>query len=221
MGAPMDGIDCGCRLARHEPRLVVLTGGPGAGKTAILEVVRRHFCEHVVVLQEAASILFNGGFPRKETPEALRAAQRAIFHVQIELERLALEGGQAAVVLCDRGTVDGLAYWPGDPDAFWGELGTSREEQLKRYATVIHLRTPSATQGYNHDNPQRQESARRAMQLDRRIEQAWAGHPDHPFVGSQTEFIVKIEKTLSLIRAHVPDCCRTPAGAEKAAPVQP
>ncbi|HTL97469.1 MAG TPA: ATP-binding protein [Holophagaceae bacterium] len=217
----MDGIDCGCRLARHESRLVVLTGGPGAGKTAVLEVVRRHFCEHVVVLPEAASILFKGGFPRKETPEGLRATQRTIFRVQIELERLAQEEGKAAVVLCDRGTVDGLAYWPGEASVFWGELGTSREEQLKRYATVIHLRTPSATHGYNHDNPQRQESARRAMHLDRRIEQAWAGHPDHHFVGSETDFIVKIEKTLALIRARVPECCRTAREAEKAAPAQP
>ena len=40
---------------------MVLTGGPGAGKTAVLEVVRRTFCEHVTVLPEAASILFMGG----------------------------------------------------------------------------------------------------------------------------------------------------------------
>ena len=36
------------------PARIVLTGGPGGGKTAVLEVVRRHFCEHVVVLPEAA-----------------------------------------------------------------------------------------------------------------------------------------------------------------------
>ena len=216
----MDGIDCGCRLARHQTRLVVLTGGPGAGKTAVLEVVRRHFCEHVVVLPEAASILFNGGFPRKETPEAMRAAQRAIFRVQIELERMTMEEGNAAVVLCDRGTVDGSAYWPGEDSAFWRELGTTRDEQLKRYATVIHLRTPSASHGYNRENPQRQESARRAMGLDRRIEQAWAGHPDHHFVASQADFMVKVAKTLSLIQEHVPECCRGAEEREEVAPTR-
>jgi predicted ATPase len=49
------------------PKLVVLTGGPGAGKTALLEVVRRHFCEHVVVLPEAASIVFGGGLASRLT----------------------------------------------------------------------------------------------------------------------------------------------------------
>jgi predicted ATPase len=57
--------------------LVVLTGGPGAGKTALLEIARRNFCEHIAVLPEAVSIVFGGGFWRKETAPARRAAQRA------------------------------------------------------------------------------------------------------------------------------------------------
>ena len=35
-----------------EPRRVVLTGGPGAGKTAALEMIKQSFCEHVRVLPE-------------------------------------------------------------------------------------------------------------------------------------------------------------------------
>jgi len=42
--------DCPCR-ERHEPRRVVLTGGPGAGKTAVLELIRQSFCVHVKVLR--------------------------------------------------------------------------------------------------------------------------------------------------------------------------
>src|SRR5262245_41814414 len=103
---------CACSKT-HPTKLVVLTGGPGAGKTAILELIKHHGCEHVVVLPEAATIVFRGGFPRGVSEPARRAAQRAIFHVQRELEQLALEEGRGAVALCDRGTIDGLAYWPG------------------------------------------------------------------------------------------------------------
>ena len=46
---------CGCK-AGHQPRRLVLTGGPGAGKTAALELVRRTFCPHVVLVPEAAGI---------------------------------------------------------------------------------------------------------------------------------------------------------------------
>jgi hypothetical protein len=51
------------RSELHRPRMVVITGGPGAGKTALIEVARRHFCHHVGFSPEAASILFRGGFP--------------------------------------------------------------------------------------------------------------------------------------------------------------
>lgn len=56
-------VACACKDV-HERKRVVLTGGPGAGKTALLELVRQSFCTHVKVLPEAASIVFGGGFPR-------------------------------------------------------------------------------------------------------------------------------------------------------------
>jgi predicted ATP-binding protein involved in virulence len=37
---------CECREP-HDHRRIVLTGGPGAGKTAVLELIRQYFCSHV------------------------------------------------------------------------------------------------------------------------------------------------------------------------------
>jgi len=52
-------------------------------------------------------------------------------------------------VLCaDRGTLDELAYWAGDPAALWADVGSDSATELARYAAVIHLRTPSAGHGY-------------------------------------------------------------------------
>ena len=109
---------CACAEA-HETRRVVLTGGPGAGKTAVLEMVRHSLCRHVRVLPEAASIVFGGGFPREDDLTCRRAEQRAIYFAQRELE---VTGGAhtPAVLLCDRGTLDGLAYWPGPVEDFLG-----------------------------------------------------------------------------------------------------
>ena len=76
---------CACTI-RHQRKRIVLTGGPGAGKTAVLELVRQQFCAHVQVLPEAAGIVFGGGFPRTGSLEWRRSAQRAIFFVQRELE---------------------------------------------------------------------------------------------------------------------------------------
>jgi predicted ATPase len=197
---------CACTHGR-EPRRVVVTGGPGAGKTALLELIRQSFCSHVKVLPEAAGVVFGGGFPREGDPTCQRAAQRAIFHVQRELENVG-NSHDPAIVLCDRGTLDGLAYWPGPAAEYWSSLGTTLEAELGRYDAVIHLRTPPAEQGYNNQNPLRTENATAAADIDARILQAWARHPRRFVVESSAEFLDKAARALEVLRGELPDCCR-------------
>jgi predicted ATPase len=199
---------CHCPGPEHDGRLVVLTGGPGAGKTAVLEVIRRNFCEHVAVLPEAATIVFSGGFPRAPSGPLLRAAQRAIYQVQRELERGALERHRHAVILCDRGTIDGLAYWPGEPTSFWSDVSSSPGAELKRYHAVIHLRSPDNASGYNHDNPVRIESADEAARADARIYAAWEPHPRRVVIPAYPWFLDKLEAAIEAVRQQVPPCCR-------------
>lgn len=198
---------CSCQ-SPHEGKRIVLTGGPGAGKTAVLELVRRYFCKHVRVLPEAASILFGGGFPREESMASRKAAQRAIFQVQRQLELLVGGEGTPAITLCDRGTLDGAAYWPGPEDELLSEVGSTREVELARYDAVIHLRTPSAALGYNHSNSLRVEPAVVAAEIDRRIEVAWRGHPRRFFVESREDFLAKAADALRVLRDELPRCCR-------------
>ena len=197
---------CAC-TELHEPRRVVLTGGPGAGKTAVLELIRQSFCVHVKVLPEAASIIFGGGFPRGEELKLRQAAQRAIYYVQRELEAGA-ESGNPAIVLCDRGTVDGAAYWPG-PDDLWSSVGTTLEEQLRRYHAIIHLRTPEAGAGYNHRNPVRIESAGEAAAIDGRIAKIWERHPRRFLIESSVDFLDKAARAVEILRGQVPPCCQS------------
>jgi predicted ATPase len=202
---------CECAQGIHFPNLVAITGGPGAGKTAVLEIARRSLCAHVVVLPEAAGIVFSGGFPRRPTVPARRAAQRAIFHVQLELEQIVLDEQQAAIGLCDRGTVDSVAYWPESPDQLWRDVHSSEATQLARYSAVIHLRTPSDVSGYDHSNPLRIEPVEDALHLDSLIERAWARHPNRHVVESHLNFVDKAAHALDLIRAELPGCCRSHA----------
>jgi predicted ATPase len=199
-------VACECSDV-HERRRVVLTGGPGAGKTALLELIRQSFCKHVEVLPEAASILFGGGFPRDEDEACRRAAQRAIFHIQRELEAVG-DSHAAAIVLCDRGTVDGLAYWPGDPQDYWSAVGTTLRAELARYHAVIHLRTPGLETGYNHQNPLRTESAAAAADADARIDRAWAPHRRRFIIESSADFLEKAARALEVLRDEIPACCK-------------
>lgn len=203
---------CRCTIGHHT-RFVAVTGGPGAGKTKLLHELRRSLCEHVVVLPEAASIVFGGGFPRIATDSARRAGQRAIYRVQAELERMASEDGRVAVALCDRGRMDGLAYWPGAADDFFDELGTTGATELSRYSAVVHLHSASV-ESYDRSNALRVESAEQAAVVDGRIEEAWAGHPARVFVAASSSFEAKLTRAIACISDVLPPCCRAHVGAE-------
>jgi predicted ATPase len=189
------------REVSHHRRRLVLTGGPGAGKTAVLEALKHLLSSEVAVLPESAGIVFGGGFPRLDTVAGRRAAQRAIFYVQRELENIADESDIAAV-LCDRGLLDAAAYWAGPAD-FWPSVGMTQEEALARYDVVIHLRVPDAAHGYARVNPLRIESADEAAMIDQRILQAWAAHPHRYIVEATSDFLAKAASVLTIIQREL------------------
>ena len=90
-----------------------------------------------VVVPESATILFAGGFPRVPEPFAREATQRAIFQVQRNLEDVQAALYPDRVQLCDRGTVDGGAYWPAGPDDFFAHVGSSHTDELARTCTRV------------------------------------------------------------------------------------
>jgi predicted ATPase len=182
---------------------IVLTGGPGAGKTAILELAKKQISGNLAIIPESASVVFGGGFWRRESIAGRKAAQRAIFYVQREFETMLEEEGNTVVALCDRGTVDGAAYWPDGFDDFWRELNTTQAAEYARYATVIHLRTPSLDHGYNGQNPLRTESVQQAQIIDQRIHQLWSGHPHVITINSTDDFLVKANRALAAIQKEL------------------
>ncbi|MGZ3443157.1 MAG: ATP/GTP-binding protein [Polyangia bacterium] len=197
---------CHCQRPKHDARLVVVTGGPGAGKTALLELARRDLCPHVTILPEAAGIVYGGGFPRRDDFTSRRAAQRAIFHVERELEREVMDQGTAALILCDRGTIDAAAYWPGEPAEFWRDVDTTPSAELARYSAVIHLRTPPAGE-YNNHNPLRIETAAEAAVIDVRIASVWRDHPNLVVIDHRADFLEKAALAMQVVRKEVPSCC--------------
>lgn len=183
--------------------MIVLTGGPGAGKTAALEMAKIRFGDKVSVLPEAATILFRGGFPRGNSALAKEAAQRSIYYIQRELERLGKEESKGQVLLCDRGTVDGLAYWSRSPEEFWSEVGSNLAQEYQKYFMVIHLRTPTLENGYNHHNPFRVETALEARIIDEKIALAWKSHPQVITIDSESDFLNKVTRVMEILAKEI------------------
>ncbi len=188
-------------------RLIVITGGPGAGKTAVLEMAKKVLCERVAILPEAASIIFGGGFWRLPSVSAKQAAQRAIFQVQIEMENLVMREHKWTAGLCDRGSLDGLAYWEDTESSFWEMSRSDIRKEYAKYFAVIHLRSPTDLLGYNQQNPLRTETALQSKAIDARIAQVWVNHPNYEVIESSENFLTKAQSAIKLISKHLPECC--------------
>lgn len=185
-------------------RRIVLTGGPGGGKTTAADLLRRELGDRVVVVPESATILFAGGFPRSQQWDANRAAQTAIFHVQRNLEDVQSALYSERVLLCDRGTIDGAAYWHDGPDSFFAALGTSFETELARYDAVVFFETAAiAGLSIEGGNPVRCESLSQAVELDGRLRALWSRHPRFTLIPHNHSFMAKITDALAVLERLV------------------
>ncbi|WP_414662780.1 AAA family ATPase [Horticoccus sp. 23ND18S-11] len=183
---------------------IVLTGGPGGGKTTAADLFRREIGDRVVIVPEAATLLFQGGFPRSTDPHARRCAQSAIYHVQRRLEDVQAALFPGRTLLCDRGTIDGAVYWPGLPHDYFNAVNSSLEAELARYDAVIFFESAAcggvAIEG---GNPIRNETLAEAARLDGKLRTLWSRHPRFILVPHNASFFKKISFGLAALEGVV------------------
>ncbi|MCB1206386.1 MAG: AAA family ATPase [Verrucomicrobiae bacterium] len=183
----------------HRCRIAV-TGGPGGGKTTAIDLFRREMGEGVVIVPEAATMMFTGGFPRYPEAEAVRSAQVAIYHVQRNLEDIQATRYPDRILLCDRGTVDGAAYWPERDGDFFERLGTTLEQELARYDGVIFFESAAVGGlGIEGGNPARRETLAEAVALDGKLRSFWSRHERFVVVHHNLSFFKKISIGLAVL----------------------
>src|SRR3954464_14583039 len=144
------------------PHRIVLTGGPGAGKSVISRRLASDHADRYVRVPEAATQVYDllqTRWDRLDLP-GRRDVQRRIYHLQRNQEDALADQHPDKILLLDRGTIDGAAYWPEGPDDYWHDLGTTIQAELARYDTILWLQTSAALGLYDHDasNPCRFEN---------------------------------------------------------------
>lgn len=165
---------------------IVLTGGPGGGKTTLMRELRAAGPHrgHWLFVPEAAPLLFQVGLDGRE-----QCFQRAVVRLQMALEEICAETASAdQILLCHRGTLDPLAYWLRNGWAehdFFTYTETTRDEHFHRYWGVIHLQT--AALGAEAHYPRwpdahRPETLAQAAETDHLCARAWRDHPRYVLI---------------------------------------
>jgi len=177
----------------HIKRRIVVTGGPGGGKTTALDLFRRELKNKIASVPEAATMIFSSGIERSLDSNVICAQQIAIFNLQRNLEDVQRKMHPESLIICDRGCLDGLAYWPKSEEDFFETMHTSLREELERYDAVIFFETAAKSgQEIKSNNPIRNESEETAIILDKRLLKIWSQHPNFNLVSSSQSFIKKV-----------------------------
>jgi len=187
-------------------RTLVLTGGPSAGKTTLGQALLKQYASQIAIVPEAASIVFGGGWPRRKTIPGVHHQQKAIYFLQRELEALIRHESDDRLMVCDRGSLDGIAYWPGPGETpslaeeFLRAVNSTYAKELSRYDWVVHLDTAPAS-FYDVSNPLRSETFEEAWALNEKIKEAWSGHPRRFVITNDVgpRFIDKLERAILVV----------------------
>jgi predicted ATPase len=182
---------------------IVLTGGPSAGKSTIIQFVKKYFNKYnsdkkdnekilVLTLNETATHLINQGV--SFTMLEPKLFQELVMSTQISMEKTLYDYAESlkiyydkVVILMDRGLIDEKAYliekelddiveenWNGLLKGL--KLESKYKEHLSKYDIIIHIVTGAQGSGFfytTENNAARTETATQALELDKKTLKVW------------------------------------------------
>lgn len=157
----------------------------------------------MVLVPEAATQLYSARGTRWDLLDtaARRQIQLDIYHFQRRQEAEAQRANPGKVLLLDRGTLDGSAYWPDGPADYWRTLGVDAREEMLRYHAVILLASSAALGIYDGEasNQVRFENAEQALASGQLLRELWGGHPRLIEVAAMPS----IEQKITCVKDHL------------------
>jgi len=176
---------------------VAITGGPCGGKTMLMSrlmnTIPKRTGYKVFCVPETATLYTHAGVRWEDmTTEKTIRYQLSILRTQMALESNMLDlaaasDHQNAMVVVDRGTMDGKAFCTEDQFEEVMKLGGYTTEMLLcRYDVVVHLVSCAigAQLYYNYDNVVRRENVEVAIRVDERLQEIYRTHPCRCVIGN-------------------------------------
>lgn len=194
---------------------IVLTGGPCAGKTTIIDKIREYLIDkgyNVFIVSETATEVIKSGIkPFGDNPLDTLSFQRIIFSQQLNKENSVLDAIKSykdgkAIVIFDRGILDNKAYMSIEQfNTLLNEFNLTELDICNRYDSVIHLNTAALLeQGYTlENNNARSESKEEAIKLDEKTYNAWNLHSKLYSVKPEEDLNIKVRNVFDIIDSKI------------------
>lgn len=192
---------------------IVLTGGPGSGKTTVLNSIVNMYTSlgvKVVVVSETATEIINSGIkPFGDDKIEMLDFQKLVLSLQLSKEKIYDEAirmyqkvhpNEDILIIYDRGSIDNKAYITDEEfDAVMQSVCDDNYSTiLNKYDLIIDL--VGSKKFYTlENNKARSESADVALTLGEKTLKSWVGHPKVKIVGPKENMNDKVSEVVSYI----------------------
>ena len=193
---------------------IVLTGGPCAGKTTALSLIKKEFEKkgyRVLIIAETATELMKGGLTPFNCGTNLDF-QKCQVGLQMFKERIFEQGALSMridkiLIVCDRGVLDNKAFMTEEEFNICLEANHSNEkDEIKKYDAVFLLETAAkgALGAYTlSNNKTRTQSPDEAIFINERNIDAWSHHPYFRIIDNKGGFNSKLSRLLDEITSFL------------------
>ena len=200
-----------CFMAKNIKR-IVLTGGPAAGKTSLVERLKKEFRTEngwrlITIPESATKFISDYGIGPFPGCMSMYSFQYYIFSDMLHNEELAIRAAnevpeQNVLIVYDRAIFDNRGYVsPKEFREILAGFGKTEEQVLAGYDAVIHMVScaKGARFAYDHGNTARYEDADSAAKIDDEILEGWKDHPCVRVIENRDVFEEKIELAVQTV----------------------
>lgn len=207
---------------------VVLTGGPGGGKTSVLNAIKNLAITEegykniiklgdkkikLVTISETATELISSGITPTEA-ERIYDFQDILFEIQKSKEESSIKslrfGYDADIILFlyDRGLLDGMAYLDkkGEFEDIMASKDVKELDILDKYDLVLDLLSTAtcAPEKYGFEsNEARFEDVEWAKSVDRKTSAAWVGHRNMKLFDSGVSLEEEVNNVIEYLKDYI------------------
>jgi thymidylate kinase len=187
---------------------VCLTGGPSTGKTSVINSINNYFSNlgyNVIIVPETAtSFIASGIRPFGNNSINPIDFQKLVLENQIKNEEIADKAakllGDNSIIICDRGTLDGIAYVT---ESEWNEVLNSESlvdrDLLMNYDAILYMVSKPELFTKENNASRYEQDANEAIEKGKKVLKSYLSHDNLRVIQPREDIKDKENEVINII----------------------